>query len=84
MDEFYYKVVELGQGAYDLAIQEYGSIEAVFMVLEDNPGIDMTENIELGTEVRFRYNPPVDVVTDGETMNFLRRNEIRVNNMEHL
>lgn len=74
----------MGQGVYDLAIQEYGSIEAVFMVLEDNPTLDLTENVEPGTEVRFRLVPPSDVVTDAETMNFMRRNEIRVNNMEYL
>ncbi len=82
MDEFYQKQTELGQGPFDLAIQEYGNIEAVFMVLEDNPGLDLLANVPAGTTVRFRHAPPSDVVTDGETMQFMRRNEVRVNNAQ--
>lgn len=84
MSEFYQKLVEKGQGVIDLAIQEYGNIEAVFLVLEDNPALDLTMNIEPGVSVKFRHDPPTDVVKDGETMKFMRENEIRVNNFEYL
>ena len=77
-------MVELGQGCYDLSLQEYGSMEAVFMLLEDNPALDLLDNIEPGTVVKIRHNPPNDVIPDLQVMNWFRENEIRVNNQEYL
>ena len=35
-DNYYLVPVELGQDIFDIAIQEYGSLEYVFKVVEDN------------------------------------------------
>jgi hypothetical protein len=77
----YEKTVEYGQDLFDVSIQEYGTIEAVFMVLEDNTGIDLEGFLEPGTAIKFRHDPPADIV-DAEVMEYFRKNEIRCNNGE--
>jgi hypothetical protein len=84
VNDFYSKYTELGQGVIDLAIQEYGTAEAVFLVLEDNPILNLLDNVAAGTVVKFRNNPPVEIVPEQEVMEFMRRNEIRVNNLEYV
>lgn len=40
-----------GQSLFDIALQEYGSIEAVFQLAEDNAFSEITQFINPGTEV---------------------------------
>ena len=75
----YEKTVEYGQDIFDLSIQEYGTVNAVFMLLFDNPAIGLGTFLTPGTFLKFRHEPPTDIV-DSELMVFFRKNEIRVNN----
>ncbi|WP_053405003.1 hypothetical protein [Persicobacter sp. CCB-QB2] len=45
-----------GQSIFDLAIQEYGNIEAAFMIIEDNNlyTIDVADSLPEGMEVKIR------------------------------
>jgi hypothetical protein len=84
MSDTYTKYTEKGQSAIDLAIQEYGTAEAVFLVLEDNPALSLLDNVEPGTQVVFRLNPPVEIVPGQEVMEFMRRNEVRINSQDYV
>lgn len=75
----YSKTVEYGQDLFDLAIQEYGTVEAVFIILHDNVGLEVEDFIEPGLVLKFQDEPPTNIV-DVEVMDFMRRNELRVNN----
>ena len=75
----YIKTVEYGQDIFDLSIQEYGTVEAVFMVLFDNSNINLSAFLLPGTQVSFREDPP-EVAIDAEVMAYMRKNEIRINN----
>lgn len=48
--------VREGQSAFDIAIQEYGSIEGIAWLLEDNQdiGLNLNSNIRPGTELIIR------------------------------
>jgi hypothetical protein len=60
------KVVKLayGQSLYDLAVQEFGHEDGVFLIFEDNPNIvfDFSQTPPAGTDVLIRDIP---VLTDG-------------------
>jgi len=49
-------VIGNNQNIFDIALQEFGSIEAVFDILEDNQDIinGITDNIIVGTEFNIR------------------------------
>ncbi|OJV30444.1 MAG: hypothetical protein BGO32_08605 [Bacteroidetes bacterium 37-13] len=49
-----------GQTLYDLAIQEYGHTDGIFLILEDNPGVvnDFADVPQPGTKVLVRLNVP--------------------------
>ena len=79
MAEFYKKTIEQGQDVFDLALQEYGSVEAAVMFLFDN-GLELATPLVVGTQYRFRQVPPDGTMPDGQVMDFFRRNIIRVNN----
>lgn len=78
---FYTKKVEYGQDIYDLCIQEYGSMETVFLVLEDNPIIDLETQLISGQELIFRIELPVTVPRN-ENVGYFRTSKRRVNNKD--
>lgn len=41
-----------GQSLFDVALQEYGSIEHVFKIIKDNPGITINSNIGAGVTLK--------------------------------
>lgn len=79
---YYIKRVEQGQDIYDLCIQEYGGIRAIYLLLADNPSLDLIRALEAGEYIRFRVEPPDTVPIDRNTMDFFRVQEIRVNMQE--
>lgn len=78
---FYTKKVEYGQDIYDLCIQEYGSIETVFLLLGDNPSIDLETQLASGQELVFRIEMPV-AVPRNENIDYFRTSKTRVNNKD--
>lgn len=77
---FYQTVVEAGQDIYDLAIQEYGSVEAIFLLFEDNPELDLVTELEIGQEIKVRKEPDSTLVESTTQMNFFRTRQIRIVN----
>jgi hypothetical protein len=68
---------EVGQSIWDIAVQEYGDVSAVWLLLQDNEIIaDLNTILPPGTELIIRQNP---IVADAELMNFFRNNKIVVN-----
>jgi hypothetical protein len=41
------------QTVYDIAVQEYGNVEAVFQIISDNPTIENETTVELEIGVEF-------------------------------
>lgn len=79
MKEFYTIPAQFGQDLYDLSIQEYGSVEAIFLLLEDNPALSLDTVLSPGQEVKFRFNPPLAAVPDTDSMNEFRTKLTQVN-----
>lgn len=49
--------VKHNQSLADIAIQEYGKIEGLFLLVEDNPNLNgVTDNVFLGDELLIRDN----------------------------
>lgn len=78
----YKKPIEQGQDIYDLCIQEYGNIEAVFLLLADNPHINLEDKLEPGVSIKFRVELPEYIDINKSQMDFFRNNRIRVNTQE--
>lgn len=74
----YSKKTENGQDIYDMAIQEYGYIDLVFLMLSDND-LEPNDDLETGQSLSFRQVVPADINFDYERLDYFRRNEIRVN-----
>jgi len=75
----YYKAVEKGQSVFDMTIQEYGSINALMLMLCDNPGINESSILCPGQKLCFRRTVPEEIISDQAVMNYFRDNRIRVN-----
>ncbi|WP_053405185.1 hypothetical protein [Persicobacter sp. CCB-QB2] len=47
-----------GQTIYDLAVQEYGNVEAAFLIVEDNNlyGIDVAASLPVKQKIQIREN----------------------------
>lgn len=75
----YEKPVEQGQDIYDLCLQEYGDIETIFVLLEDNPEIDLEGQLEVGQKLIFRVELPLEVPRHNAELQFFRNSNIRVN-----
>lgn len=71
--------ISQGQSLLDIAIQEYGSPEGAFVIMEDNPGLfpSITTHTVTGSEVLIRPQVPQDL-RPAEAQYFLR-NDIRIN-----
>lgn len=74
----YQKPVEIGQDIYDLCIQEYGSIEAVFLLLEDNPEIDLQTTLQSGQVLNFRVELPIELPRKTTEIQYFRNTKTRV------
>lgn len=74
----YKKRVESGQDIYDLSLQEYGAVKAVFLVLEDNPSLDLEQPLIAGQELVFRVEPPEEVKVYDALMYHYRNKKLRV------
>ena len=78
MSEFYIKTVEAGQSLFDFSIQEYGDIDGVFYLVEDNPDVltGITDDLEAGMELKVRQEPVT--VDDKEVMKYMRDRKVNV------
>lgn len=74
----YSKRTESGQDIFDMTIQEYGYIDLLFVMLDDN-GLEPTNDLETGQVLSFREVVPNELEFDAERLDYFRRNEIRVN-----
>jgi hypothetical protein len=65
-----------GQSLFDLAIQEYGSVEEVYRLLDDNPEV-ITVDAELmpGSILKVQERPQLE---DERTMNYFRTRNLKV------
>jgi hypothetical protein len=80
----YKKKVEFGQDIYDLCLQEYGSLNSLFLLLADNPTLDLKRQLVAGEELKFRIVLPVDVSVNKNLMDDYRNNQTRVNNHDEV
>ena len=67
------KIIEViqGQSLVDISVQEYGTAEAMFVILEDNPLLvleDLTDEVPMGTMLRIREE---DVLLDKKVLSVL-------------
>lgn len=79
----YSKSVENGQDIFDIALQEYGDVNAVFLLFEDNQSLDLVRLLGVGEKLKFRINIPEVVIANRKKMAFYRNNKLRVNNGEY-
>lgn len=76
----YRAIVEAGQDIYDISIQEYGSVEQVFLLISDNEDLDLVTELETGQEIVIRKEPDQQLVPSQTQMNFFRERQLRVLN----
>jgi hypothetical protein len=76
---FYYKQAEQGQNIYDLAIQEYGDIAAVFMLLEDQADLDFVNTISTTVKLKLRKQCPNEFNFNNQNQDAFRLSRWRVN-----
>jgi len=67
-------IVQQGQTIVDIALQEYGSVEGLFALLEANQTLDLDSQLEPGQKVLVREE---DVV-NSDIVNYYQRNNISV------
>lgn len=48
--------VEKGQTLYDIALQYYGSVEAVIFILADNPSVSLDDELSEKQKIIIRQN----------------------------
>jgi hypothetical protein len=75
-------IIEEQQSIYDVAIQEYGTVEAVFLLLADNPGLlsSLDDHLNAGDVLEIQDDP--EIITDKDVLAFFRNGGIRVLNGE--
>jgi hypothetical protein len=73
--EFYKIFTKESQSLIDIALQEYGHVDGVFYLLEDNPGvlINTTDEPEPGTVIYIREKPEV---ADLKRLDYVRKGRI--------
>ncbi|GAB2586651.1 hypothetical protein [Spirosoma areae] len=42
------------QSLFDIAVEVYGDVDAVFWLLEDNPGVGLTDRLQVGQSLNIR------------------------------
>lgn len=80
MSEYYDITVEQGQDIFDIAIQEYGGVDALFVVLEDNASIDLTTELQAGDVLSIRREPASTLISDPQSLAWFRARQVRVRN----
>ena len=60
------------QTIWDIAMQEYGSVEGVFELIDDNPGLTIDSNLTGGQLLKIK-SAPVDIAT----LNYMQQNGIK-------
>ncbi len=65
-------IVLNGQSLFDIALQEYGSIEAVFQLADDNGITNITDSLIPGTELIIDEN----MIIDKNVVNYYKNNAI--------
>lgn len=80
---FYSIITEKGQSIYDIAVQEYGTADAVFTVIQDNPTVNLTEEITEKTALKIRANESDCPIKNIRVMREFRTNKPIVNNGFH-
>lgn len=78
----YKKRIEDGQDIFDLCIQEYGGLNALFLLLADNPQLDLIRKLIPGEVVKFRVEVPEEVPLNKNQMDAYRTEQTRVNMKE--
>lgn len=78
----YKKLVEEGQDIFDLCLQEYGGLNALFLLLADNPALDLIQKLTPGEQINLRVEVPANVPINKGIMDYFRKNDIRVNMQE--
>lgn len=76
---FYEKRVEQGQDVIDLALQEYGDVTGLFLLLGDNASFDAERDLVAGEAAVFRDNPPTYANLNKINLDFMRLNDIKIN-----
>jgi hypothetical protein len=69
-------MISEGQNLFDLALQQYGSIEGIFWIIEDN--ITVVNSIDASLVAGMVLNIR-DAVIDSEVINYYERNKTQVN-----
>lgn len=78
----YKKRVEDGQDIFDLCLQEYGGLNALFLLLADNPQLNLVRQLTPGEQINLRVEVPANVPLNKNQMDYFRANNIRVNMQE--
>ncbi|WP_052594164.1 hypothetical protein [Aureispira sp. CCB-QB1] len=79
----YKKRIEAGQDIFDLCIQEYGGLNALFLLLADNPQLDLVRKLVPGEEIKLRVETPKEVPLNKNQMDYFRKEDIKVNMQEN-
>ncbi len=56
--------VQAGQTMLDIAVQEYGTVEGIILVMQANPGLSVTSTLTPGQELIIWSNMTVDLVRE--------------------
>lgn len=70
--------VRYGQTIFDVAVQNYGTVEGVAILLEDNPGLTLNSDLEVGSTLRVNGERALD---QGR-VNYFRERGIIISNFE--
>lgn len=79
---FYEYAPTNGQTVWDLAVMHYGTVEAVWHLLDDNADRGLTIDVSLNNlgSLKIRRNLIDAPLSDRKTANYFRENKILVNN----
>ena len=80
-DNHYLVRVEEGQGIWDMAIQEYGTVAEVFRLLRNNPSLNL--NSHLSALQLLSFEQAVLLPEREAVMRHFRVNEIKVNTHDY-
>ena len=68
-----------GQTIYDIAIQEYGCFEAVFLLLEDNVGLTLDTELINKQQLNIRNEVPELTETNKQIVEIFKQKNIKPN-----
>lgn len=77
-DKYFNRHTEQGQNLYDLAIQEYGSVAEIFLLLSENPNLDINEKITPNTSFQVAKKLPNNIF-NAELAEVFRESNIIIN-----